>query len=160
MYRHDAGVLELGGAAGLAQEAVKVFRPGNAAGAGNLDGHQPVQLRVACLVDRAERADAKLFEKLELTQTAGRLGRQPGAGSARIELDAGAAAGANDRFRGGTARRQSTMAMRADKFHGGNSAEANGIGVHCLPSARRFQQIFSQESQFGLGVKSSTKSES
>jgi hypothetical protein len=58
-----------------------------AAGPGDLDGHQPVQLGVAGLVHGAEAADADLFQELELAQAAGCLGGQPGAASFRAEIE-------------------------------------------------------------------------
>jgi hypothetical protein len=55
---HHRGVPELCHAAGLAQEAVEVGRPGEVAGPRHLDGDGAVQLRVERLVDGAERPAA------------------------------------------------------------------------------------------------------
>ena len=63
--RHDRRVPQLGDAAGLAQEAVEVLAAGQVAGAGDLDGHDAVELRVARLVDRAERRHADRLDQLE-----------------------------------------------------------------------------------------------
>ena len=73
--RHDAGMLELGGAPGLAQEAVQVLGPGEAAAAGDLEGDDAVELGVAGLVDGAEGADAELLEQLELAEALGGFAR-------------------------------------------------------------------------------------
>jgi hypothetical protein len=78
-------VLELGGAARLAQEAVHVLLAGEAAAARDLDGHGAAQLGVAGAEDRAEGADPQFFHQLELAQPppprartpTGRRGRSP-----------------------------------------------------------------------------------
>src|SRR5262249_40011308 len=106
-----------------------IFRLGNAAGPGNLDGHRPIQLRVARLVNGAEGAHAELFEELELAQPTGRLGGQPGARRAGIELDAGAAAGADDRFGRRVAKWKGTVATRTLNRHGGEVQDRTRASV-------------------------------
>jgi len=57
---------------------------------------------------------------------------QPAGRGIGVELDAGAAAGANDRFRGGIPRRKGAMAVRTDRVHGADSAPAKGSGSVAL----------------------------
>src|SRR5205085_12313797 len=77
----DAGVLELGGAAGLAQEAVDLLLARQAARAQDLDGDGAVEFGVAGAEDRAEGADAQLLQQLELAQAPAGAGRPRAAGA-------------------------------------------------------------------------------
>jgi hypothetical protein len=53
---------QLRGASSLAQEAVPILAGQQAAGTGYLQGDDPVELRVASLVNRPERADTDWLE--------------------------------------------------------------------------------------------------
>ena len=82
--RHDARMPELGGTAGLAQESVHVLLARQVARARDLDGDDPIQFRVAGLADRAECANADLFDQFILAELPRGVGRQERARLARI----------------------------------------------------------------------------
>ena len=63
----DAGMAQLGGGAGLAEELFLLLGR-HAAGARNLDGHRAVELFVAGLPHAAEAADAEPLDQLEAAQ--------------------------------------------------------------------------------------------
>ena len=58
--RDDRRMAQLGGAAGLAQESIQLLAARRPAGAGDLEGDDAIQLRVAGLEDRAEGARSDL----------------------------------------------------------------------------------------------------
>src|SRR5262249_38119703 len=94
---HDRPVPELGGAAGLAKEAVPVLGGVPFAGAGQLQGHDPVQLRVAGLPHRPVRALAELAEDLEPAELPA---IRPPTGGGVADIDGRTARRADDLARG------------------------------------------------------------
>jgi hypothetical protein len=64
----DAGMPQLSGGSRLAMEALQVHRRGEQAGVRNLEGHDPVEFRVARLPDRAKGPQAHPLQELELAQ--------------------------------------------------------------------------------------------
>ena len=69
---------ELGGAAGLAEEAVDIVLGREHAGPGDLDRHGAAQLRVAGAEHVAQGAGPELLEQLEPPEPPGLLGRDAG----------------------------------------------------------------------------------
>ena len=69
MKRHDAGVLELGRAAGFAQEPLGVLVAGQAARPRDLDRHHPVRARRHAPEHVAVRAGSQPLDQLELSQS-------------------------------------------------------------------------------------------
>src|SRR5262249_53698959 len=65
---HDTRVAELGGASGLAQETVLLFRGEQGTGVGHLDGDGAPQLRVEAAVDGAYGAGPEALAQQELAQ--------------------------------------------------------------------------------------------
>ena len=84
----DGGVLELGGAAGLAGEAFHVLGGGEVAGPLDLEGDDPFQPRIPGLKDIAKRADAELLAELEAVETDGAFQKAAGEAAAGIGRDA------------------------------------------------------------------------
>ena len=66
----DAGVAELGGGAGLADEPLGLLLGGEVAGVGDLDGDEAIELGVAGAPDGAEGPGADLLDQLELAEPA------------------------------------------------------------------------------------------
>ncbi len=82
--RDDAGVLELGRAAGLAQEPLCVLVAGQAARPRDLDRHHPAQLDVTRPEHVAVGAGPQPLHQLELSQSVvAFVGREPGRRAAR-----------------------------------------------------------------------------
>ena len=111
----DAGVAQLGGGAGFAEEFFLLLGR-HAAGARNLDGHGAVELFVAGLPHAAEAADAEPLDQLEAAQLRER--RRHPRGFALVHQAEVAAAGAaseiGERRIDGHFRR--CMAIRAADF--------------------------------------------
>src|SRR5205814_789306 len=116
----DARVAELGHAAGLAQEAVAVPVRGEVAGAGDFDGDDSIQLRVAGLVHRAEGADADRLQQLEPAELP-RFRFVDRGGGAALQGEAGAARRAQDLAAGVVHDLDRAVAVRAGDVHGGGS---------------------------------------
>ncbi len=116
VHAHDVRMVELRGSPGLAEEH---FRLGGfeLVLPRDLDGHNPVELRVAGLPNRAELADADAFEQLELAKRLA-LGVVDRFGVAIDQAEAAPAGGAN--HLGGQVvidQLNRLMAMRAANAH-------------------------------------------
>jgi hypothetical protein len=59
VHRHDVGVIEIGGGAGLRQVGLGVFQPGHQPAVRHLNGYQPLQLVVVGQVNQTESASAQ-----------------------------------------------------------------------------------------------------
>src|SRR5262249_36047866 len=111
----DRGVAEPGDAAGLAQEALQVVRPGQVAAARHLEGDHAVQLEVARLVDRAERPLADRRDHRDLAEAL----RRPVGGRQVVQAERRAARRAGDlRPRLRVHHLDGIMAMGAVQVHG------------------------------------------
>jgi hypothetical protein len=114
----DAGVAQLGGADGLAQEAIQVVgRVTDVVAVRHLDGHDPVQFGVPGLVHSAKGAMPHGFDQRKLSEpvSAGPpVGRGPG-----LQVEGGAARGASDLLlRGELEDLDGVAAVRAKDVHG------------------------------------------
>src|SRR5262245_36979418 len=96
MNGDDTRMAELGGAAGLAQEAVEVLRPREVAGARQFDRHGAVQLRVAGSVHRTEGAVPDDLDQLKAADPP--VGWRRGCGGIDLQAEARSAGGADDLF--------------------------------------------------------------
>src|SRR5262249_61197844 len=90
---------------------------------GSVGGPAPSHPCLACFVGGAEGAGAGLLEELDLAGGLGGLSGQPTASGVGVDLDAGAAARADDGFGGRITGRQRTLAMGTGRGHGNNTAE-------------------------------------
>jgi hypothetical protein len=77
VQRHDPGVLELGGATGLAQEAIHIIPTREPPSAEDLDGNRAVEFDIAGAEDVTEGADPKLLQQLELAQPTRSVAGEP-----------------------------------------------------------------------------------
>lgn len=66
MHRHDRRVLELGKRPRFALKAIQLLAAGQIAAARRLDRHDPVQIRIAGLVDGAKGSSAEHVDNLKL----------------------------------------------------------------------------------------------
>ena len=127
VHRHDRRVAEPGRAASLAQEPVTVLARSQAAGAGDLHGHDAIELRVASLVDGPEGSDSDRFDQFEPSQTPLMPSRAPGGRRLPFQTERRAAGGANDLAGGETDELDGVAAMRTTDVHV-QGAQATGEG--------------------------------
>jgi hypothetical protein len=98
----NRGMSKLGDTTGLAEEAIALIAQGQIGGSRDLDRDDAVQLAVARLVDGAEGASANFLEQDEIAELALIVARRLAPGPVAVEVEAGAAGGAEDlprRFR-------------------------------------------------------------
>ena len=112
----DAGVAELGGGSGLADEPLGLLLAGEVSAVGDLDGHQAIELGIAGAPDGAEGPGADLVDQLELSEPAvlDDLGARP----LLVEAEGGAAGGAEDLALGVLRRIEGVLAVGAEDLHG------------------------------------------
>src|SRR5262249_14200542 len=114
VHRDDPRVPQLGDAAGLAAEAIPVLVRGQAAGAGDLDRHDAVELWVAGLIHRAEGPDPDGLDQLELAQPALVPAQAPGGRRLPLQSERRAAGGADDVGDGQADQLDGVAAVRAE----------------------------------------------
>src|SRR5947209_8959584 len=88
MHGDDVRMAELSRGAGLALEALQLFRLGEQARMRNLQGDNAIEFGIAGLPDGAEPAQAETLQELELAQT---FHAACGIGMARVAQTKGAA---------------------------------------------------------------------
>src|SRR5205823_585869 len=79
---HQPGMLELGGAASLADKTIDLFTARQSPGPKQFDGHDSTQLGVACAEDLAEGAKPQLLKQLEFPKATRRIVRRVTEGGA------------------------------------------------------------------------------
>src|SRR5262245_46661217 len=109
-------MVELGGTAGFAQEAILFFLFANAARTRNLDGNRSIQLRIARLVNCAEGAGSELPEDFEFAKPARPF--QPRRGAGPFQLNTRATGRADHTGRLPFRKVDGVVAVRARYRHG------------------------------------------
>ena len=109
MDRHDERMIQLSGAARLAEEAVHLLGRRQSAGPRDFQGHDAIELEVAGAIDDTESAAAQLLEQLVLADP--REATRTGPRDVTIRPDGRTARGASD-HRGGRLQRSFRLMMK------------------------------------------------